>query len=266
MRDALTMPRFTEELLTRPPTSGLDVVTTLKHFAIVTYAVEPDRIRPHLHPRFEVECFKDRSGRLKGWVSIVPFEDQDFRLASLFWPKFRFGQTNYRTYVIDRETGRRAVWFFGTTLDSLTVNVPRRLWKLPWHRGRMTIDCAFNVVSQKYERYRISTTSKWAPLDLELEDTGETLHALEGTEDLEAGLVILTHPLLGVFYRTDGALGSYRIWHDRLATTIGKCVHARIGLFDRLGIVPFARQSQPHSVLLQHRTEFTIYLPPRRFV
>jgi hypothetical protein len=41
-------------------------------------------------------------------------------------------------------------------------------------------------------------------------------------------------------------------------------LRAEIGLFDRLGIVPFAEQSRPHSVLLQHETEFTIYLPPRR--
>ena len=71
---------------------------------------------------------------------------------------------------------------------------------------------------------------------------------------------------MGVFHRRDGHLGTYSIWHDKLRCTAGHVVKARIGLFDRLGIVPFAEQSKPHSVLIQHRTEFTIFLPPTLFV
>jgi hypothetical protein len=59
-------------------------------------------------------------------------------------------------------------------------------------------------------------------------------------------------------------LGSYSVWHDRLTPTPGRVRRARIGLLDRLGIVPFAEQADAHSVLIQERTEFQIHLPPRR--
>jgi hypothetical protein len=74
------------------------------------------------------------------------------------------------------------VWFFGTTLDAWALPVPRDLWRLPWHRGRVRFDCTYDA--------------------------------------------------------------------------------ARFGLFDRLGVVPFAEQARPHCVLIQPRTGFTIYLPP----
>jgi hypothetical protein len=74
----------------------------------------------------------------------------------------------------------------------------------------------------------------------------------------------LTHPLTGYFHRRDGRLGSYRVWHDRLAMHPGRLVAARFGLLDRLGQVPPAEQGRPHSVLLQPEVEFTVYLPPRR--
>lgn len=258
------MIRFDTDRLSRPPTRGIDVVATLEHFAIVSYAVDPDRVRPFLHPRFEPDTFTDAEGRPKLLVSMVPFEDQDFHFAALGWPRWRFGQTNYRTYVVDSATGERAVWFWGTTLDSWTVAVPRHLWQLPWHRGRIRFDCAFDPVSRRYTRYRMSTRSDWAPVEVVLEDTGQPITRLDGYPDLEAGLVILTHPMVGVFHRRGGGLGSYRIWHDRLACTIGRVLTARIGLFDRLGLVPYAEQASPHSVLIQPTTEFTIYLPPER--
>ena len=56
----------------------------------------------------------------------------------------------------------------------------------------------------------------------------------------------------------------YSVWHERLALTSGRVVAAKIGLFDRLGLVPFAEQTKPHSVMIQPLTEFTVYLPPRR--
>jgi hypothetical protein len=252
--------------LTPPEVSRRDALATLAHFAIISYAVDPARVRPHVHPRFEIDCFVDSPAgpRTRTLVSIVPFEDQDFRFAAAPWLKFRFGQTNYRTYVIDRETGERAVWFFGTTLDSWMVVVPRHLWRLPWHRGRVRFDCEFNAAEARYTRYRMSTRGKWAPAEIELDDRGEGVCELSGIPDFESGLVTLTHPLLGVYYRRDGKLGSYRIWHDRLRCNVGRCTRARIELFDRLGLVAYAEQCTPHSLLIQRETEFAIHLPPNQ--
>lgn len=256
--------RFCDLNSHRPPLRRRDAVATLAHFAIICYAVDPIRVRQHVHPRYEIDTFVDSPNGPQTLVSMVPFQDQDFHFAVASRLKFRFGQTNYRTYVIDRETGERAVWFFGTTLDSWTVVLPRYWWRMPWHRGRMRFNCEYDQTAGRYTRYQMTTRSNWAPVEVELEDTGRPLCELQGMTDFEAGLVKLTHPLLGVYYRRDGQLGSYRIWHDRLQCTAGHCLRAKIGLFDRLGIVPYAEQHAPHSVLIQRETEFTIYLPPAR--
>jgi hypothetical protein len=250
--------RFGPGRLTRPRVSGIDVVTTLRHFALVSYACDPERLAVHLHPRFVPDTLAD--GR--ALLSVVPFFDVDFRFAACPWPRFSFGQTNYRAYVVDRESGERAAWFFGTCLGSWTVAVPRHAWKLPWHRGRMRFDCAWSAEEERYERYRVETESDWSPASLELADSGEPVRAVPGFGDLEHGLVVLTHPLRGWFFRRDGWLGSYSVWHDRLGMSVGSCVRARFPLLASLGLVPLAEQDEPHSVLLQHETEFTIYLPP----
>lgn len=256
--------RFSPILLTRPKLSAMDAVSGLEHFAIVTYAIPAERLRPHVHERFELDCIEGEAGQQLALVSVVPFIDRDFHFHGMPYPRFRFGQTNYRAYVIDRASGKRAVWFFGTSLDSWTVAIPQNLWKLPWHRGRIRFDCHFDRSAGRYAQYRLATESEWAPLELELEDSGLPVSTLTGFPTLESGAVTLTHPLNGIYYRRDGKLGSYSVWHERLALTSGRVVAAKIGLFDRLGLVPFAEQTKPHSVMIQPLTEFTVYLPPRR--
>jgi hypothetical protein len=134
---------------------------------------------------------------------------------------------------------------------------------LPWHYGRFNFTCE-QVVDGQYSTYRIETRSRWAPLALELEHHADAPLELPGFADTKTALDVLTHPLDGFFRRRDGHLGTYSVWHERLAPTPGRVRHARIGLFDRLGIVPFAEQAAAHSVLIQPRTEFQIHLPPRR--
>ncbi len=254
---------FTPRHLTRPPTSGIDVTTKLRHFAIITYAIAPEKLLPHLHPRFEPDCITDKHGNRRALISVVPFLDVDFHFERLPWLTFTFGQTNYRAYVIDRETGERFVWFFGTCLDSWTNVVPRVLWRLPWHRGQIRFDCEYDQREGRYRRYEMRTKSAWAKASLTLADSGESPQTLAGFPTLESGLVVLTHPLRGYYYRRDGKLGSYHIWHDRLNLSVGSCENARFALLKSLDLVPFAEQNRPHSVLIQHETEFTIYLPPQ---
>jgi len=254
--------RFTDELLQRPEPGGLDVTTTLRHFAIVTYALAPADLARHLHPRFTPDCIESVDGA-RALLSVVPFLDVDFRLARLARPRFSFGQTNYRAYVVDGETGERCVWFFGTCLGSWTVAVPRSLWRLPWHRGDVRFDCEWSNAERRYARYAMRTESAWASARLELEDSGAPSEHLAGFPDLETGMVVLTHPLAGYFRRRDGELGTYRVWHERLAATRATCLDAHFPLLERLELVPREAQKAPHSVMLQREVGFTIYLPPR---
>ena len=256
--------RFTSERLSRPPSNRWCAETTLHHFAIVTYLVDPESLRRHLHQRFEPDLLELGPNAGKAVVSAVTFLDRDFRFAGVPWVRASFGQTNYRAYVTDRDTGEHVVWFFGTCLDSMTVAIPRYAWKLPWHRARFTFDCDYDEQTKCYRSLGIRTVSKWAPATIALEDSGRAPQQLDGFADLEGGLVFLTHPLRGYFNRRDGALGSYAIWHDRLQPTEGRATNARYDLFDRLGLVPLGDTGSIHSVLIQKSVDFTIYLPPSR--
>jgi hypothetical protein len=254
--------RFTAERLARRDPGRAGAETTLQHFAIVTFYVDPTILERQLHPRFEPVRVSAPDGSRRALVSVVTFLDRDFRFVR--WPSIRrtFGQTNYRAYVIDRTTGAHAAWFFGTCLDSLTVAWPRYAWKLPWHRARLTFACDYDAAARRYRRYRVSTRSAWAPGELALDDTGAPPVQLAGFDDLETALVVLTHPLEGYYFRRDGRLGSYRIWHDRMQATAGRIERARYPLLAGLDLVPLGDTRLVHSVLLQHEIGFTICLPP----
>lgn len=247
----------------KPPTGGLDVETTLANFAIVTYCVEPEALRKHVHERFELDCILCADGKQRALVSVVPFVDLDFRAARCPWPRWSFGQTNYRAYVTDTQTGEHVAWFFGTVLDTLFVAVPRYAWKLPWYRARMQFDVEYDTIARRFSRYSLQARSRWAGAELELKDSGEPPRELEGFSSLETGLLLLTHPTRGYYYRRDGQLGSYSIWHELMQPTLGHVASAQFPLLDRLGLVSEGDISLLHSVLLQPRIDFTIYLPPK---
>jgi hypothetical protein len=254
--------RFTSSHVSRPVPRGLSAETTLRHFVTVTYWVDPSALRDHIHPRFEPVCVDGGSAGSRALVSVVTFLDEDFRFVACPWLKNSFGQTNYRAYVLDTVTGKQVAWFFGTCLDSLTVAVPRYVWKLPWHRGRMNFDCRYDESAKRYASFRVVTRSNWAPARLDLRDSGVAPDALDGFADLESALVLLTHPTRGFFFRRDGTLGTYSIWHDRMRPSVGSVSEAHYPLLQQLGLVGLGDRSNVQSVLIQRSVDFTIYLPP----
>lgn len=256
--------RFADHLVTCPPVSGINVRCRLQHFAIVSYTVDPDDLRRLIPPRFMLDSLMI-DGRERGLVSAVPFVNVDFTLAAYPFPRLRMGQTDYRAYVIDRLTGERAVWFFGTTLDSWALPIPRYLWQQPWHRGRLRFDCELDASGSRYARYHLHTASAGASAELSLTQRDQSPGEYPGFPDDETALVYLTHPLVGFFHRRwDGHIGAYRVWHDQLRVEPGRLLNARFGLFVRLGLVPLAEQQRPHSVLMQPINDFTVFLPPTR--
>ncbi|MBT2773620.1 DUF2071 domain-containing protein [Halomonas sp. ISL-60] len=253
--------KFEDYLIKRPKPKGIDVLCGLKHFAIITYAVPARRFEGLFPERFVLDAV-EIDGQAMGLISVVPFIDVDFTSAVFPFPKFTMGQTNYRIYIIDKNTGERCVWFLGTTLDSWTLVVPRYLWNLPWHAGKVSFDCMYDETTGLYSHYRMKTASKWAEASVELEQSPESAFNFPGFPDTESALVYLTHPLAGFYYRRDGKLGSYRVWHKELEVKPATVKTARFKLLSDLDIVHLEEQSSPYSVLIEPINEFTIYLPP----
>lgn len=237
--------------------------TTLRHFALINYALPPERLRPHVPDRFDLETF-EIGGRPMAMLSAVPFLDVDFRFRHVLpFLKFEFGQTNHRAYIVDRATGEHCVWFFGTTLGSPVVAIPRLAWGLPWHRARYRIECELDARAGRYLRYEQWIESDWCSGRASLEDTGRPATGLEGFPDDDAMRLVLTHPVTGFFRLRNGRIGTYSIRHPEMRMTLGRAREARFSLYERLGLLSLEEMASPHSVLLCPEVPFQIQLPPR---
>ncbi len=241
----------------RPQCKWSDVITTLADFAIVTYTVDPERLAKCLPDGFEPDVYQLTDGSNVAFVSAVPFRDLDFRFAGADWARFSFGQTNYRAYV--RYRGQRCVWFFGTSLATLFVNIPRYLWQLPWHPAKMNF--ATEWQADHFTKYQLSSTSPGANVELSMVSTDIPAGTLDGFMNDEETAEVLTHPLVGYFRRRDRKLGSYSVWHERLVLRRAQVQKAHFELFELLGLID--RGAAVHSALVQKTTEFVVVLPPR---
>jgi hypothetical protein len=244
----------------RPRLGGLDATTRLRDFALVTFAVDPVRLTTLLPAGLTPEVRRLDDGAEAAFVSAVSFRDIDFRFAVAPFVRVSFFQTNYRAYVFGPD-GRRAVFFFGTTLDSPLVVLPRIAWQMPWHGGPTRIAAAWDG-DGRCTSYGHRSGGRWGRADVELEGTGAWAGRLDGFADAEDAAVVLTHPLDGYFRRRDGSLGRYAVWHERLRPQVGTARRATYAVFEDLGLV--APGAIPHSVLLQSAVDFDVLLPPTR--
>ncbi len=245
----------------RPRLRPLDALTTLEHFALITYDVQPERLAALLPAGygFEPEIATLADGRRRSFVSAVNFRDVDFRFTAAPFVKVSFEQTNYRAYV--RRNGERAVWFFGTTLASRTAALPRLMWGMPWHRVSASLDATWD--GNRCVAYESRSTGTWANATTRLEGSAQPLGVLDGWSTPEEGALVLTHPLIGYFaHNRGGGVGRYAVWHAPLKLTVGRVIEARFSAFEDRGLIQPGQE--PHSVLLQRSTDFVVVLPPTR--
>lgn len=249
----------------RPRARWTDAVTVLRHFALVSFDVDPEALVRTLPAGLTAEIRTLDDGRRRGFVSAVSFRDVDFRFRGAEVVRTTFNQTNYRAYVFGPD-GRRAVYFFETTLDSRLAAIPRRLWGMPWFGGATTIEAAWD--GPLCRSYRHVCRGPRNAVDADFagasDPTGSPLPPgrLDGFGDADDSFAVLTHPLDGFYRHPNGRLGRYSVWHPRLTPMLGTAVRADYGVFRRLGLVPPG--ATPHSVLLQPSVEFDVHLPPTR--
>lgn len=218
------------------------VDSTLCDLTVVTWSVEPKRLRRHVPSRLSLELVEGRA-----LLSAVTFQNRGFSPHGL--PVgLTLGQTNYRVYV--RHGDQRAVFFLGSTVDTALVFVPRWLWGMPWRRARY-----------RFAAGVVSASGVW-PLRLSYR-RGEAVSSLAGFSDLDEGLSVLTQPWVGFYARPGGRLGRYTIWHAPYEAFQAEVQEAWFPLLDRLQIVPLVAQSEVHSALYVARSLYHVHLPPR---
>jgi uncharacterized protein YqjF (DUF2071 family) len=226
----------------------------MRDFAIVTYSVDPDRLAAILPHSFEPEVFRLDSGRECALVSAVPFRVSSLTIGGS-WIPLGFVQVNYRAYI--RRHGERCVWFFGSSVSSWMVTVPRTLFGLPWYWTKSSLSAAW--VNGAGSDYALHTTGDWAGADLLAAGTGEPVGRLDGFTDLDETLAVLTAPLSGFCLRRDGSLLELRVKHDVLSPQTALARAASFSVFEDLNLC--AADTAPHSVLLQRSTTFDVLAP-----
>jgi hypothetical protein len=229
----------------------MSTTLSMADFAIVTYAVDPERVAALLPHTFEPETFTLDNGSHVVFVSAVSFRAESIAFGALRVP-LGFVQVNYRAYV--RRHGERCVWFFGTTVSSPLVNIPRALLGAPWRRVRSTLNATWD--GGRCADYALQSRGDWGGADVECVGSGAPVDRLDGFHDLDETLAVLGSPLAGFFLRSNGSLIELRVRHATLEPQVGTVRVARYAAFEEIGLVEAG--AQPHSALLQRWAPFEI--------
>lgn len=231
--------------------------TELDHFAMVSYRVPTQALAAVLPNGVEPDVFAFDDGASASLVSAVVFLDRDFHFRFCPFVKLSCGQVNYRAYVTFR--GERGVWFFGNSLDSAFVALPRYAWQMPWHRDRIDIEATWQ--GERCESWNF-TASGWGEAACRLTAAGAPLERLDGFANLDETLKVLTHPMTGWYPRRSGGMGRYSVWHEVLDLAPCTVTEARFTVFERLGLVESG--TAPHSALVTRTVHFDVHTPPTK--
>jgi uncharacterized protein YqjF (DUF2071 family) len=226
----------------------------LRDFAIISWDVEPSKLAALLPIGFEPEV---RGGR--SMVSMVAFRDHRFHFRAAPFARMSCGQVNYRAYV--RRGDQTGVWFFGFSLDSRLVVIPRHLWKMPWHRTDIGIESGSS--SAGGSKWRLTAAGSWGAAEVSLRGAGHRLETPSGFADAKDASGVLFDPFLGWYDRRDGSgRGVYRVWHEPLQLEHADVEVATATVFSDLGLI--AADQPPSSAGIQGSVRFDVYTPPQR--
>ena len=235
-----------------------NATTLLKDFSIITYLVDVERLRKYIPKQFDLVTV-NQHGVERGILSAVPFLDQDFCFKRFFtFVKFKFYQTNYRAYVIDKSTGEQIVWFFGTNLGSCLVNIPRILWAIPWYNAKYKNE-------SKKETYSLSIKSNFNHGYIEYLKTNQPIELLDGFISMEEMILVLTHPIRGVYHKLNGKIGTYSVAHEKMNLKIGEPKSIYFSLFEKLGLLSKIEMNKPFAIFYLDQIRFDIELPPMNY-
>jgi uncharacterized protein len=139
------------------------------------WPVPMDVLRPLVPEPLPIDTYEGTA-----WLGVTPFELRYLRLRGTLPPPgvSRFPEVNVRTYTsLD---GRPGIWFFSLDAGSAAaVAAARRIYRLPYHRARMTIER--NEAGIRYHSVRSSPDGPPAALEIEYAPTGDALTPVPGT-------------------------------------------------------------------------------------
>ena len=145
---------------------------SLVDLAFLHWRVDADALQRQVPPSVELQTFDGSA-----WLGITPFLLADFRLRGLPpLPRVStFPELNVRTYVTRDD--RPGIWFFSLDAAStLAVEGAKKLYKLPYHRARMTCE-------RRGEHVHFESAREGAAFSGRYRGTGDLFHAEPGSLD-----------------------------------------------------------------------------------
>jgi uncharacterized protein YqjF (DUF2071 family) len=193
-------------------------------------------------------------------ISAVPFLDRDFRFRALGFAKVSCGQINYRAYV--RFGEQRGVFFFGTSLDSIFVHLPRIVWRMPWHGDRLRIDASWDS-GGRCAAYDLDARGSWGSAVVHARGTGRRLPDPACFTEAADCRATMLDPFVGWYLRRNGrGLGRYTVWHEPLDLEEVEVDEARYQVFDDLDLLEAGQA--PLAAGVQRSVAFDVHTPPVR--
>jgi hypothetical protein len=171
-----------------------------ERLCLVTYAVDPERLQPLLHPELQLDTQDGQA-----FLSLVAFDFLDTRVLGIPWPGYRnFPEINLRFYV--RHGDQRGVVFIREYVPKrLIAWIARGLYNEPYRATPM--------------RSTWTETADGAEVGHELDQGGRT-HTLQmklgketGIPPEESAAHFFKEHSWGFGQSRGGKLLRYRVWH-----------------------------------------------------
>lgn len=235
----------------------ISVKMTLNHVFYISYLVPISRIQPFL-PEFlqPATVFPEQM-----FVSIVGMKCNDVRVYGFSRPSFDYDQLNVRTYVIDPQTGKPAVYFFRSGVSSGIIPWLTSIFGITWE----TIDFDLQpYLSEDPARPGYKVIGHWQE-DLYFEIAESELSSEEKGlfPDLASEISDITGPRVA-FMSSDKHTIRYEATQQIQSVHRARLLDIRFQLLVTMGLLKETELSKPDSVLLASQTKLGAYLPPQR--
>ena len=232
---------------------SFSVSMELLNLFYLSYLVPASRVASYIPKPLAPDIFvEDRV-----FLSVVCFHSRNVKVAGFPFIKFSYDQINIRTHVKDPLSGKRGVLFLFSGIDSSFISLATNILGFPWKNISFVLETAGNGVGQAREFH---AKGRWNG-DIDIKLTEEPASGLSETLG-DTGRYI-TSPSLG-FYNARGSALGFRVKHTEVNSRPGKILQADFLFLISSGLLAEGEITEPDSILLADRADFTIFLPPHR--
>jgi len=196
------------------------------------------------------------------FLSLVIFKGNTANAFHIPAPPIPFDQVNIRTYVVDPQSGKTAVYFIKCGINGRFITFMYKTLS-----GMPVEHCPFRITGGadrvgNYGNYLVE--GSWhGPFTIAAAEIAPAIEALDPFGCVDEALQYLMNPTAG-FYHARGSLRRLEIFHEPSKPKVCRAVHVDFPHLEELGLLSAKEIGKPHNLLLVPYTPFEIFLPPTK--